>query len=122
MTLLLHLLLNLYGSHDEGVDPTSDGPLVLLALVLEKLENGPIVAESGPPPNQGLDAYERARERVEAVLSVREGVEVLAEKEFGSGVDGEPGDEVFEVERVAGIGVEHGVDDFLGVPLEEVED
>lgn len=121
LTLLLHLLLDPYCSHDEWIDPSPDGSLVLLALVFEKLKKRPIVPQHRPLPNQGLNVHERAREGVEPVVSIREGVEALPEEEFRRGVDGEPRDEVFKVKRIVWIGVEHDVDNFLGVLFKEVE-
>ena len=118
LTLLLHLLLNLHRANDKRIDPTPDHPLVLLALIFEKLKERPKVSQRVPFEDQRLDIHERGRERVEPIVPVREGVKVLSEEEFGSGVDRESGDKVFEVERVIGVGVEHDVDDFLGVPFE----
>ena len=121
LTLLFHLLLNSYRSHNEWIDPTSDRLLVFLTLIFKELENRPIVSQGGPPPNQRLDTHERVGERVEPIVCIREGVEVLSEEEFRRGIDREPRDEVLEVERVVGVGIEHDVDHFLGVPLEEIE-
>ena len=121
MTLLLQLLLNLHRTNDERIDPSPDHLLVPLALVLEKLKDRPEVPQHVSSEDQRLDIHERASERVESVVPVREGIKVLPEEKFGCGVDRESREEIFEVEGVLGVGVKHDVDNFLGVPLEQIE-
>ena len=118
LTLLLHLLLDLYCASDERIDPSLDHLPMPLGLILEKLKERPEPPQRAPSENQLLDIHKRARKRVEAVVPERKGIKVLPEEEFGRGVDRESRKEVFEVERILTVGVEHDVDHFLGVLLE----
>ena len=118
LALFLHLLLNLYRTNDERIDPTPNHLLVSLAPVLEKLKEWPEVPHQISPEDQRLDIYKRLRKRVEPIIAEREGVKVLPEEELGCRVDRESREEVFEVERVLGVGAGHNADHFLGVPLE----
>jgi len=106
LTLLLHLLLDLYCANDERIDPSFNHLLVTLALILEKLKERPEPPQHAPSKDHHLDIHERLRKRVEPVVPEREGIEVLPEEEFGRGVDRESREEVFEVERITMIGVE----------------
>ena len=120
-SFLGHLAFVFNGTLDERGNPSLDDIPVLLGSVSERFKERPETTLDAPPERNMLDFHEGVHEAIESIRTVRQGVEVVSEEEFGRGVDRETSSHVLEVDGLVGFEVGYVDESPVDVFVEEPE-